>query len=195
MCFGIIFTAVPSFPDSSSSYLNNFDDIYVSPFDFAQVGVVSWGYGCASGYPGVYSRITALMDFITDYTMLGTLVGGNSGWDDYYYYSFYFYSNSECSDIVDETCDLTNSDICEAPGDYNGDATWETDDDDDTVIQTCDDLVGIYMRFGSDMDGDAYVPSECARRVTVLVRNLCMQAIAAAILIAPRIVRPLITRH
>ena len=32
------------------------------------------------------------------------------------------------------------------------------------------------------------------RRVIVLVRNLCMQAIAAAILIAPRIAHPLTTR-
>ena len=82
------------------------------------VGIVSWGYGCASGWPGeflctsfssplfcfsplllqcsilltqfagVYARTTEALDFIENYKANGVLVGSSDG-DDYYYYDSY----------------------------------------------------------------------------------------------------------
>lgn len=33
---------------------------------FRSIGIVSWGIGCASGYPGVYTRVTYHVDWITN---------------------------------------------------------------------------------------------------------------------------------
>ena len=34
---------------------------------YSIIGVVSWGFGCADrNFPGVYARITEMMDFILD---------------------------------------------------------------------------------------------------------------------------------
>ena len=63
-----------------------------------QVGIVSWGYGCASGLPGVYARVTSVLDFVQDYKTLG-INGGGDYW--YWYYDFY---SEECAAIVDDAC-------------------------------------------------------------------------------------------
>jgi trypsin len=33
---------------------------------FRVIGIVSWGIGCASGYPGVYARAAYFNNWITD---------------------------------------------------------------------------------------------------------------------------------
>lgn len=62
-----------------------------------QVGIVSWGYGCASGLPGVYARVTSVLDFIQDYKTLGINGGGGDSWQDDFY-------SEECAAIVDDAC-------------------------------------------------------------------------------------------
>ena len=33
---------------------------------FRVIGIVSWGIGCASGYPGVYTRVTPFNQWVKD---------------------------------------------------------------------------------------------------------------------------------
>ena len=33
---------------------------------YSQIGIVSWGRGCGGGYPWVYTRITALLPWLTE---------------------------------------------------------------------------------------------------------------------------------
>ena len=43
------------------------------------VGVVSWGIGCADGYPGVYARISEFADFINKAAVEGKTTDAEVG--------------------------------------------------------------------------------------------------------------------
>ena len=39
--------------------------VYHAGDHFELIGIVSWGIGCASGYPGVYARVTEYKDWVS----------------------------------------------------------------------------------------------------------------------------------
>ena len=46
--------------------------------NFVQLGIVSYGYGCATSFPGVYTRLEKYTDWIQDAVKQDVTQGNNS---------------------------------------------------------------------------------------------------------------------
>ena len=54
--------------DSGGPFVCNDDNRKANKRRYAQVGITSWGFGCAAGTPGIYTRVSHYIDWIAQYT-------------------------------------------------------------------------------------------------------------------------------